>query len=187
MAGTDLSGHSVVAIVTNYGVEQDELVVPVEHLRQSGARIDIAAVSNDPIQTLIGDKDPGATVQPTMTLAEVDPGRYDMVLVPGGALNADRLRLNDDAVKIVRTFASSSRPVASICHGPWALVEAGAVNGKTLTSYPSLQTDIRNAGGNWINEAVVTDDAKGYELITSRDPGDLDAFLGAIDKTLTAA
>ena len=175
------------AIVTNYGVEQDELVVPLEHLRQSGAQVDIAAVSNDPIQTLIGDKDPGATLQPTMTLAEVDPERYDMVLVPGGTLNADALRRNDDAIKLVRTFTSSRRPVAAICHGPWALIEAGAVKGKTLTSYPSLQTDIRNAGGNWINEAVVTDDAEGYDLITSRSPRDLDEFLGAIDKTLASA
>lgn len=187
MADTDLTRHSVVAIVTNFGVQQDELVVPVEHLRQGGAQVDIAAVSNDPIQTLIGDKDPGATLQPTMTLAEVDPARYDMVLVPGGTLNADTLRRNDDAIKIVRTFTSSKRPVASICHGPWALIEADAVNGKTLTSYPSLQTDIRNAGGNWIDEAVVSDGAKGYELITSRSPADLEQFVGAIDKTLTSA
>ncbi len=184
MADTNLSGHSVVALVTNYGVEQDELLVPVEHLRRSGADVDIAAVSNDSIRTLIGDKDPGATVQPTMTLAEVDPDRYDLVLVPGGTLNADALRRNDDAIKILQTFISSTRPVASICHGPWALIEAGAVEGKTLTSYPSLQTDVRNAGGNWVNEPVVNNDANGYQLVTSRSPADLDAFLGEIDKTL---
>ncbi|WP_031086244.1 DJ-1/PfpI/YhbO family deglycase/protease [Streptomyces sp. NRRL WC-3549] len=184
MTDTDLSGRRVLAIVTNYGVEQDELVVPVRHLRDAGAAVDVAAVSADAVRTLVGDKDPGKTVQPTLTLGDADPDGYDLLLVPGGTLNADTLRLQDDALEIVRTFTSSGRPVAAICHGPWALVETGAVRGKTLTSYASLRTDVENAGGTWVDRPVVTDRAEGWLLITSRDPGDLEDFLREIDKEL---
>ncbi|NLU84883.1 type 1 glutamine amidotransferase domain-containing protein [Rhodococcus sp. HNM0569] len=187
MASPDLKGRRVLAIVTNYGVEQDELVVPVDHFRDAGADVTIAAVSRDPIRTLVSDKDPGTTVDPTTTLAEVDPSGYDLLVVPGGTLNADSLRLNDDAQRIVKAFASGGRPVAAICHGPWALVEADVVRGKTLTSYPSLRTDIRNAGAaSWVDREEVTDDAGGYVLVTSRTPKDLDAFLGAVDAALAA-
>ncbi|MYW05583.1 type 1 glutamine amidotransferase domain-containing protein [Streptomyces sp. SID3343] len=186
MTDTDLTGRRVLAIVTNYGVEQDELVVPARHLRDAGARVDIAAVTTDPVQTLVGDKDPGERVHPTLTLADADPAAYDLLLVPGGTLNADSLRLNDDAMRIVRAFVSSERPVAAICHGPWALVEADAVRDRTLTSYASLKTDIRNAGGRWVDEAVVRDDAGGFVLITSRTPDDLKDFLDRIGTTLAA-
>lgn len=186
MSDTDLSGRRVLAIVTNYGVEQDELVVPVDHLREAGATVDVAAVEDAPVETLVGDKDPGRSVQPTTTLGAVDADGYDLLLVPGGTLNADTLRLQDDAVTLVKAFASSGRPVAAICHGPWLLVEAGLADGKRLTSYPSLTTDVRNAGGTWVDEEVVADDARGFRLITSRTPDDLEAFLGEIDATLTA-
>lgn len=177
----DLAGRRVLAIVTNYGVEHDELVVPVQHLREAGAEVDVAAVSADPIQTLIGDRKRGETVEPTLTLAEAEPSSYDMLLVPGGTQNADRLRLDDKAVGIVRSFQSSGRPVAAICHGPWALVEAGVLEGKTLTSYASIKTDISNAGGNWVDKPVVSDDSGGWVLITSRRPRDMDHFLREID------
>lgn len=183
---TDLHGRRVLAVVTNYGVEQDELVVPVEHLRGAGAEVDVAAVDDAPVETLVGDKDPGRTVQPTTTLSEVDAEGYDLLLVPGGTLNADSLRLQDEAVRLVTTFAGSGRPVAAICHGPWLLVEAGLVEGKRLTSYPSLTTDVRNAGGTWVDEEVVADDAHGFRLVTSRTPDDLDAFLREVDAALTA-
>jgi protease I len=186
MTDTELNGRNVLAIVTNYGVEQDELVVPVDHLREKGAHVDIAAVTDNNIQTLVNDKEPGRTVQPTTRLDEVDAASYDLVLVPGGALNADALRQSRDAIEIVRAFTTSHRPVASICHGPWTLVEADSIDGKTLTSYPSLQTDLRNAGGTWVDQAVVSDDANGYTLVTSRNPGDLDDFLGAVDRVLTS-
>lgn len=124
---------------------------------------------------------PPTSPSPTST-----PSAYDLLLIPGGTLNADSLRLDDKAMEIVRAFTSSGRPVAAICHGPWALVETGAVQGKRLTSYASLQTDVRNAGGEWVDEAVVTDDTGGWTLITSRDPGDLKEFLREIDATLTA-
>ncbi|GGZ06115.1 type 1 glutamine amidotransferase [Streptomyces nitrosporeus] len=187
MTDTDLDGRRVLAIVTNYGVEQDELVVPVRRLREAGATVDVAAVSADAIRTLVGDKDPGETVRPSLTLADADPAGYDLLLVPGGTLNADSLRLDDDALDAVRSFTSSGRPVAAICHGPWALVEAGVVKEKTLTSYLSLRTDIRNAGGTWEDRPVVTDDAGGWLLITSRNPGDLEDFLREIGKALTSA
>lgn len=109
-----------------------------------------------------------------------------MLLVPGGTLNADTLRLQNATTDIIRSFTDSGRPVAAICHGPWALVEAGVVAGKRLTSYASLRTDIRNAGGEWTDEPVVTDGSGGWTLITSRNPGDLDAFLGEIDAALAA-
>lgn len=185
MADKPLDGHRVLALVTNYGVEQDELLVPLERLREDGADVTVAAATADPVQTLVGDKDPGETVEPDATFDVVDPGDHQLLLLPGGTLNADQLRLDDKALAIVKAFVASGRPVAAICHGPWALVEADAVRGKTLTSYASLRTDIRNAGAaSWVDEPVVSDTSGGYTLITSRTPKDLDAFLGAIDKAL---
>lgn len=186
MATTDRAGRRVLVIVTNYGVEQDELVVPVEHLRADGVEVDVAAVSADDVQTLVDDKDRGRAVTPTLTLADADPDAYDLLLVPGGTINADTLRLDDDAVSLVRAFTTAGKPVAAICHGPWALVEAAAVEGRTLTSYPSLETDVLNAGGAWVDRPVVRDDDGGYTLVTSRNPGDLDAFLREVDAVLAA-
>lgn len=187
MAGNDLQGRSVLTVVTNYGVEQDELVVPVDHLRGNGADVQVAAASDEPVQTLVGDKEPGRSVSPTTTLDAADPADYDLLLVPGGALNADHLRMDGRAVDAVRAFAASGRPVAAICHGPWALVEADVLRGKTLTSYPSLSTDIRNAGGHWLDRSVVSDDAGGWTLVTSRRPGDLDDFLREVDAALVTS
>lgn len=184
MSANDGSKRKVLAVVTNYGVEQDELVVPVEHLRGWGAQVDIAALSTDDIRTLVGDKDPGKTVRPDLTLDAADAAAYDLLLIPGGTLNADKLRCQGPAVELVRAFKVAGRPIAAICHGPWALVEADAVAGKRLTSYPSLATDIRNAGGTWADEPVVSDDTGGWTLITSRTPGDLDPFLHEIDAVL---
>nr|WSW70854.1 type 1 glutamine amidotransferase [Streptomyces sp. NBC_00995] len=184
MSDHEVSRRKVLAIVTNYGVEQDELIVPVDHLRGRGAQVDVAAVSKDPVETLVGDKDPGRTVQPDLTLDDADPSAYDLLLVPGGTLNADTLRTQSSANRIVRAFTAAGRPVAAICHGPWVLVEAGAVEGKRLTSYASLRTDIRNAGGEWTDQPVVTDDSGGWTLITSRNPDDLEPFVREIDAAL---
>lgn len=186
MPDADLAGRRVLAIVTNYGVEQDELVVPVDHLRDAGATVDVAAVDGSPVETLVGDKDPGRSVQPNTTLGAADADAYDLLLVPGGTLNADTLRLDGDALRLVKAFASSGRPVAAICHGPWLLVEAGLVKGKQLTSYASLATDVRNAGGTWVDSEVVADDSDGFRLVTSRTPDDLPAFLREVDAALTA-
>ncbi|OIJ68368.1 type 1 glutamine amidotransferase domain-containing protein [Streptomyces mangrovisoli] len=188
MADRPLDGHRVLALVTNYGVEQDELLVPLKRLREAGADVTVAAATSDPVLTLVGDKDSGESVAPDTTFDGVDPGDHQLLLLPGGTLNADQLRLDGKALTLVKAFAESGRPIAAICHGPWALVEADAVRGKTLTSYPSLRTDIRNAGAkSWVDEPVVSDAAGGYTLITSRTPKDLDAFLDAISEALTAS
>ncbi len=185
MTDKPLNGRRVLALVTNYGVEQDELLVPLKRLREDGADVTVAAATADSVQTLVGDKDPGDTVEPDATFDVVDPDNYQLLLLPGGTLNADQLRLDDRALAIVTAFVASGRPVAAICHGPWALVEADAVRGKTLTSYASLRTDIRNAGAaSWVDDPVVSDSAGGYTLITSRTPKDLDAFVSAINKAL---
>jgi protease I len=187
MAQHDLQGRSVLAIVTNYGVEQDELVVPIDHSRKNGATVDVAAAAGEPVQTLVGGKEPGKTVQPTLTLHEADPSAYDLLLVPGGTINADNLRQKGEAVAAVQAVASSGRPVAEICHGPWALVEADAVRGKTLTSYPCLRTDIRKAGEDWLDWSVVSDDTGGWTSVTSRTPKDLDDFLREAEAALVTA
>lgn len=179
-----LTSRQVLAIVTNYGVEQDELLVPVRHLRDHGAVVTVAAAQPGDIRTLVGDEKPGETVRPDTTIDAVDTAGFDLLLVPGGTLNADALRLLPDAVAAVEAFASSGRPIAAICHGPWALVEADRLKGATLTSYPSLATDVRNAGGTWVDQEVVRDEGAGFPLVTSRDPGDLPAFLREVDAVL---
>ncbi|MEU6679826.1 type 1 glutamine amidotransferase domain-containing protein [Streptomyces sp. NPDC046925] len=188
MSDKPLNGHRVLVLVTNYGVEQDELLVPVRRLREDGADVTVAAVSSDPVQTLVGDRDPGETVEPTTTLDAVDPGGHQLLVIPGGTINADNLRLESKALETIKAFADSGRPIAAICHGPWALVEADVLSGKTLTSYISVRTDVRNAGAkSWVDESVVSDDANGYTLVTSRDPKDLDDFVGAIKKALVGS
>ncbi|MFF0413315.1 type 1 glutamine amidotransferase domain-containing protein [Kitasatospora sp. NPDC004745] len=172
------------AIVMNEGVEQDELLVPVRHLREQGVQVDIAAPERDPIRTLVRDKEPGETVDPTHTLDEVDPTGYDLLLIPGGTLNADALRLRQSAVDTVLAFTTAGRPVAAICHGPWLLAEAGVAYGKRLTSFPSLRTDLANAGATWADEPLVQDDANGWRLVTSRNPDDLEHFLRGVDAAL---
>jgi protease I len=185
----DLTGRRVLAVVTTYGVEQDELVVPLEHLRAAGAHVDVAAPERGTVETLVGDKDPGRPVEADRALGDLtdaDLDSYDLLLVPGGTINADALRLEEKAVAAVGTFARSGRPVAAICHGPWLVVEAGLATGKTLTSYPTLQTDVRNAGGTWQDQSVVSDASDGWTLVTSRTPDDLDDFLREVDAALAA-
>ncbi|WIB77363.1 type 1 glutamine amidotransferase domain-containing protein [Curtobacterium sp. MCPF17_002] len=177
-----LDGKNVLVISTNYGVEQDEIVVPIEQLRKRGATVTVAAQETDAIQSLVGDKDPGKTVDPDTTIGDVDAGGFDALVVPGGTINADNLRTDQQAVALVQAFAGAGKPVAAICHGPWTLVEAGVLPGKTITSYPSLQTDVRNAGAEWVDQEVQVDGG----FITSRNPGDLPAFVDAIEQALTA-
>ncbi|MFF3616993.1 type 1 glutamine amidotransferase domain-containing protein [Streptomyces sp. NPDC002580] len=188
MPDKPLNGHRVLVIVTNYGVEQDELLVPIRRLKEDGADVILAALTSEPVQTLVGDRDPGEAVRPTTTLEQLDLGEHQLLLIPGGTINADQLRLEPRALEAVRAFAATGRPIAAICHGPWALVEADVLNGKTLTSYPSVRTDVCNAGAkDWVDEAVVSDSAGGYTLITSRTPKDLDDFLGAINEAMVGS
>lgn len=183
----ELTGKRILAVVTNQGVEQDELKVPLEELRGAGAEVTVAAQKTGVVKTLVGDWDLGEEIPVDTTMAEVSEADYDLLLVPGGTLNADALRLDADAQRITTAFASSGRPVAAICHGPWLLVETGLVRGKKLTSYISVKTDASNAGGNWQDAELVRCDANGWILLTSRSPGDLPAFIPAIKKELTAA
>jgi protease I len=177
-----LDGKKVLVITTNYGVEQDEIVVPTEQLRERGASVTVAAKETGTIQTLVGDKDPGQTLEPDTTIAGVDAKDFDALVIPGGTINADTLRQESRAATLVQAFAEASKPVAAICHGPWTLVEAGVLAGKTVTSFPSLQTDLRNAGAEWVDQEVQVDGG----FITSRTPDDLPAFVDAIESALTA-
>ncbi|WP_028048261.1 type 1 glutamine amidotransferase domain-containing protein [Cellulomonas sp. URHD0024] len=186
MTDTDLTGHTVLVLVTTYGVEQDELVVPVDRLRADGATVVVAADSAEPVQTLVSDQDPGQRVTPDATFGDVQADDFDALLLPGGTINADNLRLQAQAVELVRSFAGAGKPIAAICHGPWALIEAGVVRDRSLTSYASLQTDLRNAGASWTDEPVVTDHTGGFPLVTSRNPGDLDDFVPAVAKAVVA-
>ena len=183
----DLNGRKVLAIATNYGVEQDELDVPVQHLRSRGAVVTVAAAEPGVIQTLVNDKDTGKSIEADTTLDAVDADEFDLLLVPGGAINADKMRLNGDAVAIVRAFADAGKPIAAICHAPWTLIEADVVAGRTMTSFWSLKTDLRNAGADWKDEPNVIDESGDFVLITSRNPDDLDAFTTAIDAVLVPA
>ncbi|PZO59154.1 MAG: protease [Leifsonia xyli] len=177
-----LDGKKVLVIATNYGVEQDEIVVPVDQLRERGATVTVAAQESGPIATLVGDKDPGKSLDPDTTIAGVNVTGYDALVVPGGTINADTLRQDNSAVSLVTAFVEANKPVAAICHGPWTLIEAGVLRGKTITSFPSLQTDVRNAGAEWVDQEVQIDGG----IITSRNPDDLPAFVDAIESALTA-
>jgi protease I len=146
----------------------------------------VAADERGEVQTLVGNSEPGRTVPADTTFDAVAAGDFDLLLVPGGTINADHLRLQDGAVQLVREFAGAGKPVAAICHGPWVLVEAGCVAGATLTSYPSLATDVRNAGGHWVDRSAVRDAGSGFPIVTSRTPKDLDDFLGQVEAVLGA-
>ncbi|MFE1348725.1 DJ-1/PfpI family protein, partial [Streptomyces sp. NPDC058757] len=124
-----LEGRHVLVLTTNYGTEEKELREPVAALRKAGARVTVAAQEEKPVQTLVSDREPGAEVRPDARLADVEPGGFDAVVVPGGTVNADTLRTDEDARRLVTAFAEAGKPVASICHGPWLLADAGVVRG----------------------------------------------------------
>ena len=169
-----LEGRSVLFIAAD-GVEQVELTQPWDALKQAGAQLTLAAPSAGEIQAVNG-MDKGDTFTAERALADVSVADFDALVIPGGVANPDTLRLEKKAVALVRDFIEADKPVAAICHGPWLLVEADAVRGRTLTSWPSLQTDIRNAGGTWVDKQVQVD----QKLITSRKPDDLPAFCARI-------
>ncbi|MER5207780.1 type 1 glutamine amidotransferase domain-containing protein [Streptomyces sp. NPDC002825] len=179
-----LDGQHVLVLTTNYGTEQDELRKPMAVLRENGARVTVAAQKDEVVRTLVSDRRPGAEVQPDTTLAEAEEDAYDAVIVPGGTLNADSLRTDADARRLVSAFAEAGKPVAAICHGPWLLVDSGLAKGRELTSYPSLRPDLENAGGTWHDREVVVDTSGPHPLITSRTPRDIDAFAAAIVRAL---
>lgn len=177
---TDIASAHILIIATD-GFEQSELFDPRDHLMSAGAQVTLASPQRDPIQGMRHDEK-AATILPDMTLEEVDADDYDALIIPGGVANPDALRLNETAVGIVRAFFRANKPVAAICHGPWMLVEADVVENRRVTGWPSVRTDLVNAGGVVSDEEVVVDG----NLITSRKPGDIPAFVGAIRAAVAA-
>ena len=161
MAGR-LSGKKIAFLVANSGVEQVELTSPWQAIEAEGGEPVLLAPTKDKVQAVNGDLDPGDEFEPTATVETASAADYDGLVLPGGVANPDKLRLVSEAVAFIDSFAAAGKPIASICHGPWTLVEADRVRGKTLTSWPSLQTDIRNAGGQWRDVEVFTCPQQGF-------------------------
>jgi protease I len=175
----DLTGKKIAIVSTDY-FEEIELVDPLDQLSEMGAEVIVAAPHDGMIQALRG-VDPGREISVDVTLDQLDPNEYDAVIIPGGVVNADHLRVDTLAREFVQSIADAGKTVAAICHGPWLLVSSGLVEGNTLTSYHTLEDDITNAGGVWTNQEVVVDG----NLITSRTPDDLPAFIDAIAASLS--
>jgi protease I len=165
-----LDGKKIAFLFTD-GVEQVELDKPAEAVRGEGADVDYISLDDGEIQAF-NHLDHADKIQVDKKVSDVSADDYDGLVLPGGVANPDFLRADEDAVNFVRSFVEQAKPIGAICHGPWTLVEADVVKGRTLTSFPSLQTDIRNAGGNWVDEEVHVDEG----LVTSRNPDDLPAF-----------
>ena len=165
-----LDGKKVAILVTD-GFEQVEMTKPREALDEAGAEAKIVSPKPGKIQGM-NHADKGDKFDVDQTLDEARPEEFDALLIPGGLMNPDALRSNDDALEFTRHFFREGKPVAAICHGPWVLIDAGVVRGRTLTSWPAIKTDVKNAGGKWINEEVVVDNG----LVTSRKPDDIPAF-----------
>jgi protease I len=169
MAG-ELNGKRIAFLATD-GVEQVELTEPWDGIQGVGATCELVSLEDGTIQGF-DHHDKGRTFPVDRTVEEADASAYDGLVLPGGVINPDLLRMNEGAVRFVRGFVDQGKPVAAICHGPWTLVEADVVRGRTVTSWPSVRTDIRNAGGTWVDEQVCRDG----NLVTSRKPDDLPAF-----------
>jgi len=167
----EIKGKRVAFLVANEGIEQVELTEPWKAVEEAGGEPQLIAPEAGEAQAF-NHLDKADTFDVDATVADADPGDFDALVLPGGVANPDNLRTEPDAVDFARAFFEAGKPVAAICHAPWTLVEAGVVDGRTLTSWPSLQTDIRNAGGTWVDEEVHVDAG----LVTSRNPDDLDAF-----------
>lgn len=175
----DLSGKRIAIIVTDH-FEEAELVQPRDELRAAGAEVKVYSTGTDPIQAVEGDTKPTQKVEVDGTFDDVDVSAIDALVVPGGTVNADQIRVDETAQAIVKAVSEAGKPLAAICHAPWLLISAGLAEGKRLTSYASLSVDLKNAGADWVDEEVVVDG----HLITSRDPDDLPAFIQAIQDAL---
>jgi protease I len=166
-----LTGKRIAFLVSNEGIEQVELTEPWQAVEKAGGSPVLVAPEPGKVQAF-EHLDKADTFDVDVVLGDAESSEFDGLVLPGGVANPDNLRLEDAAVEFVRDFVDADKPIAAICHAPWLLVEAGLVSGRTLTSWPSLETDIRNAGGRWVDEEVVVDS----RLVTSRKPDDLEAF-----------
>jgi protease I len=173
--GNELQGRTI-AILAADGVEQVELIQPRDAVEQAGARTELLSIAEGEIQGMQGDINQADTFKVDRLVGEASVDDYDGLILPGGVANPDNLRADADAVAFVRDFFKTGKPVGVICHGPWTLVEAGVAEGRTLTSYPSIRTDLRNAGATVVDEEVVVDQG----LVSSRNPDDLPAFCAKI-------
>jgi protease I len=178
---SDLTGRTVAIIATAY-VEEPEILEPRDALRAAGATVRIYSDTGRSIQAVRGDTEPTQQVEVDGAFDDLDAGSIQGLVVPGGTVNADRLRVDPAAQDIVRRVMEDRLPLAVICHGPWLLVSAGLARGRQLTSFHTLADDVRNAGGTWTDEEVVVDG----NLITSRSPDDIPAFLAAVEDALSA-
>jgi len=176
-----IAGKTILIMATD-GFEESELFGPREILLRRGATIRLASPSLMPIQATVKD-DPGKVIRPDLTIAEASAESFDALLLPGGVRNPDALRTNAEAIALIRAFAEAGKPVAAICHGPWLLVEADVLRGRTVTSWPSIRTDLRNAGATVVDEPAVTDG----NIVTSRRPEDVEAFTDALIAVIEAA
>lgn len=180
----DLKGKKVLIIGQNWGIEQVELLTPYDSLKADGAEVTLAAATTDPIECFTEDRYPGKTVQPDAAYKDLSADDFDCLVVPGGTCNVDRLRIDEAACALARDFAAKGKVIASICHAPWLLINAGLVEGRQITSCPFIVQDVENAGGKYEDKEVIVEEKDGWKLISSRLPCDLDAFVAAIEEAL---
>ena len=171
-----------IAILATDGVEQVELEQPRQAVEDAGARTELLSLDIGEVQAMNHDLEPGGKFHVDRAVADASPTEFDGLILPGGTCNPDRLRMDEDAMTFVREFVESGKPVAAICHGPWSLLEAGVLKGRRVTSFPSLRTDLRNAGAEVVDEEVVVDE----NIVTSRNPDDLPAFCETIVREFSA-
>lgn len=179
----NLNGKRIAFLMAPSGVEQIELTKPWQAVQDAGGAPELLSTKPGSVQAFNGDVNAADTFEVDTVVGSASADDYDGLVLPGGTTNPDQLRLDSDAVDFVKSFTVAGKPIAAICHGPWTLVEADVLGGKTLTSWASLKTDIRNAGGNWVDTEAKTCTANGWTLVTSRNPDDLDAF---VDASITA-
>lgn len=167
-----LDGKKIAILIAPRGTEEPEFAKPKAAVEEAGGTVTVVSLGTDDAQSVNNDLDPGSTFPVDKAIGDVSAADFDALVIPGGAVGADKLRGSKEVVAFARDFFAAGKPVAAICHAPWVLIEADEVEGRKLTSFPTLRTDIRNAGGSWVDEEVVVDQG----LVTSRDPDDLPAF-----------